>query len=89
MTVGADTVAEAVREVVVRAGQRSVVAAADLDPAFDARGMASTIVSHVSSSHWLTRQSSAAVGDAHRAMDRLAAADFPRAIEAFEDGVTR
>ena len=83
VTVGPDTVTEAVREVVVRAGQRPVVTAADDDPAFDAREVASTIVSREFVAR-LTRQSSAAVGDARRAVGRLAAADFPSAVAAFE-----
>jgi len=83
VTVGTDTIAEAFREVVVRAGQRPVVAAADDDPAFDAREVASTIVSREFAAR-LARQSSAAAGDGRRALDRLAAADFPGAVAAFE-----
>jgi VWFA-related protein len=82
VTVDADTVAEAVREVVVRAGQRPTAATED-NPTFDAREVASTVLAREFMAR-LVRQSSAAGGDGRRALDRLAAADFPAAIAAFE-----
>ena len=88
VTVGADTVAEAVREVVVRAGQRPAVGAADDDPTFDAREVASTIVSREFVAR-LARQSSAAAVDARRAVDRLAACGFSGRGRVARDGVTR
>jgi hypothetical protein len=83
VTVGADTAAEAVREVVVRAGERPADATADGDPAFDAREVASSVIAREFAAR-MARDSADAAGDARRALDRLAAADFAAALTALD-----
>jgi VWFA-related protein len=84
--VGSDTVAEVVRDVEVRAGQRPSDAETAAAESFDPREVVNAAFAQ-EYLQALARNASPAQADARRGLERLGASDFPAAIAALQSAI--